>query len=250
MRIVSLVPSLTEFLYDLGLEKEVCGITKFCVHPEQWFRSKMRIGGTKNPKLPEILALQPDLVVANKEENRKVDIEGLQAAGIEVLITEINSLEDQERELKRLAKVCNKAELGAEIAEDISKSIQQLSKLDTEKSLLYCIWNNPKMFAGGDTFISSLTRHLGFKNLAENHIYSRYPEISEEDIKDLNPDVLMLSSEPYPFKTKHLLDFQNLLPDTEILLVDGELFSWYGTRLKFLPAHWKSICHSLNLSLA
>lgn len=241
MRIVSLVPSLTEFLYDLGLEHEVVGITKFCIHPNQWFQEKTRIGGTKNPKIEKILELRPDLVIANKEENRKEDVEALQRH-CRVLCTDINNLSEQEQALGDIAAAVGKSERGKMLIQEIKEGIATAKSWAQHHTALYLIWNNPIMIAGKNTFIDAVLSELGIENKASALPEpNRYPQLSEEQIQDTNADLLLLSSEPYPFKEKHLLHFQRLVPNSKILLVDGEVFSWYGTRMKFLPQHWRSL---------
>ena len=226
-RIVSLVPSQTELLYTLGLEEEVVGLTKFCIHPSHWRKEKQVIGGTKKFKLDKIKALQPDLIIGNKEENYQEGIEALEQE-FPVWMSDIFTLDDaleMMQQLGRLTKREDKAEALAKEIADVFAALQPLPLVDA----LYFIWQKPYMAVGGNTFIDEMLHRCGFRNLLSGR--SRYPELSEEDIRQLNPRLLLLSSEPYPFKDKHIARFQALCPDAKVLIVDGEMFSWYGSRL-------------------
>lgn len=241
MRIVSLVPSLTEFLYDLELEESVVGITKFCIHPEKWFREKTRIGGTKNPKIDAIIALKPDLVIANKEENRKEDVEAL-LPHCKVLVTDINNFDEMQTELQTIANLVGKSELGKEVISATIGELENIIPLKQKRTCAYLIWNDPIMSVQHPTFIQYMLDKVGLNNVVPTlNAASRYPELTENQLKELNPEVLMLSSEPFPFKEKHLIHYQKLLPNGLIIKVDGELFSWYGSRLKYFNKHWEAL---------
>ncbi len=237
-RIVSLVPSQTELLCDLGLETEVVGITKFCIHPERWFREKARIGGTKDVKPERVAALQPDLILANKEENVREQIETL--SGIApVWVSDIQTLEDALEMIRQVGALTGKPAKGAEISGNIAAGFASLRKAQKPQRVAYAIWRNPWMWAGGDTFIDEMLRCGGWENvLAEK---ARYPEISPEEIAALKPDHILLSSEPYPFGEKHLSEVQAAVPGANVVLVDGELFSWYGSRLLQSPAYFQEL---------
>jgi ABC-type Fe3+-hydroxamate transport system substrate-binding protein len=240
-RIISLVPSQTELLADLGLEEEVVGITKFCVHPEAWFRGKQRIGGTKNPNIERIAALKPDLILANKEENRQEDIEALQAIA-PVWVSEIADLGGALDMIRRIGLICEKQERGEEIAKTIENGFNRL-QMGPALRVAYGIWKDPWMWAGGDTFISDVISRAGWINVLTN--IPRYPEVSPVALKELNPDVLLLSSEPYPFKEKHIAQLQEIIPGVKIRLVDGEVFSWYGSRLLHTPEYIAAFIETL-----
>lgn len=228
-RIISLVPSQTELLFDLGLRDEVVGITKFCIHPEEWFRTKARIGGTKNLNLKKIHSLKPDLIIANKEENEESQINTLMK-DFPVWISDIRTLEDSLVMIEEISCIVNKKKKGVEL---INKIILKFETLKAKKKKLiscaYLIWKNPMMTVGSDTFISETMHYAGFQNIFSGK--ERYPQLTINDLKNANPDVVFLSSEPYPFKEKDLSEFKKLLPLSEVLLVDGEMFSWYGSRL-------------------
>lgn len=227
MKIVSLVPSITETLFDFGLsEYEVVGRTKFCIHPLDKIKKVPIIGGTKNLHIEKILELKPDLIIANKEENEKSQVEEL-AKSCRVWVTDISTLKDNENFLWELGMVLKKKALAEKFNKDISEIFQNINKEKSPKKAAYLIWQNPMMTIGGDTFINDILTEIGFENVFNNK--TRYPEISMEEISTV--DYLFLSSEPYPFAEKHLEIYQNQLPKTKVILVDGEAFSWFGTHL-------------------
>ena len=232
-RIISLVPSQTELLYDLGLEDEVIGITKFCVHPDQWFRSKKRIGGTKNVNIAAVASLEPDLIVANKEENSKEQILLLQKIA-PVWVTDIVTMEDAIEMILHMGMITGKSANAVKITTEILSKFVDLSTWMANRQLpsyktAYLIWKDPYMVAGGDTFIDQMLQLSGWNNLFANK--ERYPTVTIEELILQKPELLLLSSEPYPFGNKHIAEFQKQLPGTKIILVDGEMFSWYGSRL-------------------
>lgn len=243
-RIISLVPSQTELLSDLGLDKEVVGITKFCVHPDEWFRSKKRVGGTKQLKMDIIHQLQPDLIIANKEENVKEQIEELSTGPsgekhYPVWVSDVNDLDDAHEMIEQIGSITNKAEQASEIILRIKENFARLPTPDSRLQTCYLIWQNPYMAAGGDTFIHSMMAAAGFKNIFGNK--KRYPEVTIAELQTANCKLLLLSSEPFPFKQKHIDELQPLLPETKIMLVDGEMFSWYGSRLLQAPDYFNQL---------
>jgi len=228
-RIISLVPSQTELLFDLGLGERVIGITKFCIHPNEWFRNKVRIGGTKNLNLSFIEELQPDLIIGNKEENSKSDIEFLEKK-FPVWMSDIVTLEDSMNAIKKIGAITNSQTKSERICLNIlSKSEKFISSnVKLNGTFLYLIWYNPIMAAGKNTFIDSMCDYLGLNNCLT---LNRYPEIKLSELNNFHPTYVFLSSEPFPFKEKHVKEIQNYFPNSKILLVDGEFFSWYGSRL-------------------
>ncbi len=230
-KIVSLVPSITELLHYLQLEKETVGITKFCVHPKEWFKTKNRIGGTKNIDIEKIKTLQPTLIICSKEENVQEQVDEL-ALFFPVLVTDVKNYEDALKMIREIGIITGKNFLAEKLITGISHSFSK--NINFSKKALYLIWQNPYMTIGGDTFISTMMEKAGYKNIYSNE--KRYPIIDAETIVELNPPFILLSSEPYPFKEKHIEALQTLLPKSNILLVDGEMFSWYGNRmLKAFP---------------
>lgn len=228
-RIVSVVPSQTELLYDLGLDSEVVGITKFCVHPEEWFRNKTRIGGTKKLHIDKIRELKPDLIIANKEENTQEEIEAL-AKEFPVWLSDINNLPGALNMIQAIGQITGQEGNANQLVEDIVQGFQQLHKANKPKRVAYFIWRNPWMSIGNDTFIHSMIHTMGWQNVLTHE--TRYPEITLEQLKELQPELVLLSSEPFPFKDEHIAEIKAVLPNAEVMLVDGEMFSWYGSRLK------------------
>lgn len=236
-RIISLVPSQTELLYDLGLDAEIIGITKFCIHPNIWFKNKKRIGGTKDVHVEKILSLNPDLIIANKEENTKEQIEKI-AAQCDVWVTDVNTLEDAVKMILDIGSLTGTLRAAIKIKNEIENSFEELNQV-VNKSIAgraaYLIWPKPYMVAANDTFLNNMMIKAGLINVFENK--SRYPETSIEELIKLKPGYLLLSSEPYPFVEKHRQEFQKLIRGTRVILVDGEMFSWYGSRLLKTPAY-------------
>ncbi|MDF2453707.1 MAG: ABC-type Fe3+-hydroxamate transport system, periplasmic component [Bacteroidota bacterium] len=226
-RIVSLVPSQSELLWDLGLREELVGITKFCIHPKELFNTVKRVGGTKTLHLDVIRDLQPDLIIGNKEENEFSQITELQKE-FKVWMSDIYNLNDSMDMIRSIGKVVNRESKANHIALDIEQSFLGLKQV--RKKALYLIWK-PYMAAGRSTFIGDMLHRIGLENVLDDP-NGRYPDLSMDEIKNLNPEILLLSSEPFPFKEQHMEELRGQLPYTKILLVDGELFSWYGSRLK------------------
>ena len=226
-RIISLVPSQSELLWDLGLRDELVGITKFCVHPKEMFKSVERIGGTKTLNLQKIKSLNPDLIIGNKEENDEKQIVELQKE-FPVWMSDIYNLQDALFMIRTVGEIVDRAEEAIEITNRIYTSFNQLKKMD--KFVLYLIWNNPFMAAGKATFIGDMINKMGLKNVLLDS-KARYPQLTLNDIKELNPELIYLSSEPFPFGLKHIEELKSILPQSKIQLVDGEMFSWYGSRL-------------------
>lgn len=238
-RIVSLVPSQSELLADLGLADEVIGITKFCVHPEQWFRSKRRVGGTKSIHIDIVKELQPDLIIANKEENTKEQIEELSGL-FPTWTSDIKTIADALVMIRNIGALTGTAEKAHNIANEIQKSFADLKRTSQPKRVAYFIWRDPWMCAGGDTFINDMICNMGWTNVLADKM--RYPEIPLEELKKRNPEIILLSSEPYPFKDKHIAEIKNGLPGVDVKLVDGEMMSWYGSRMLHAAGYLASLC--------
>ena len=227
-RIISIVPSQTELLYDLGLEDEIIGITKFCIHPNNWFRSKKRIGGTKNLHIDEIKALHPDLIIANKEENTREQAEAIRKF-CPVWTSDISNLEEALDMIREIGRITNKTAQGNQMADKIAASFKAIPEIRNTLPAAYLIWKDPYMTVGGDTFIHHMMQHGGLENVFEKE--KRYPVITLKDLIEKSPQIILLSSEPYPFKEKHITELTMQMPEAKILLVNGEMFSWYGSRL-------------------
>lgn len=235
LRIVSLVPSQTELLHDLGLEQEVVGITKFCIHPAHWFREKPRVGGTKNPDVTKIRSLKPDLIICNKEENEINSLKEL-AGEFPVWISDIKNLNDACRMITEVGEMTNRSAASQRIVTKINEVFKHLPSQQRQKKCVYLIWNDPIMTINADTFINDMLDRCGLLNVFSELSDSRYPTIMPNQLKTADPELLLLPSEPFPFKDEHKNYYQKILPDCEIRLIDGEMMSWYGSRLqKFDP---------------
>ena len=235
-RIVSVVPSQTELLNYLQLEEETVGITRFCVHPNTWHKNKKRIGGTKDLHIDEIIHLQPDLIIANKEENVKEQIDIL-SQHFPVWLTDVNNFEDA---LQMIADIGSLTKKDAETQQLIHQIQNKFLFSPPEKiKTAYLIWKDPYMTTGGDTFISNMMERAGFENVFKTK--TRYPSIDIDELKNLECELILLSTEPYPFKQIHVEELQNVLPDVRILLADGEMFSWYGNHMLHAPAYFEEL---------
>ncbi|GAC1302036.1 MAG: helical backbone metal receptor [Mucilaginibacter sp.] len=236
-RIISVVPSQTELLFYLGLDNEVIGITKFCLYPEDKFKSTAKIGGTKQLDIAKIKTLQPDLIIANKEENERSQIEEL-ATFCPVWISDISDLDGAVDMIERVGVLVGREGEAKDLSQLIKQRFNSLSTSPLNLRAAYFIWRKPYMVVGKNTFIDSMLQKCGLINAFD---IERYPEVDVTMLADANPDVILLSSEPYPFKEKHIAEFKVMLPSATIKLVDGELFSWYGSRLLYAPEYFKKL---------
>ncbi len=227
-RIVSLCPSITETLFVLGLDARIAGLTRYCIHPEDRVQGKASVGGTKRLKFEVIEALQPDLIIAEKEENNRGDVERL-AEQYPVYVTEVVDIPGAFDMIERLGQVCGEADKARQLAAAIDGAWQKLPVLSESLKVAYLIWRKPFMAAGSGTFIDAVLQRLGFDNVFAGA--DRYPEFTLQMLAAENPDVVLLSSEPYPFRDKHQIELEMLLPQADIMLVDGEAFSWYGSHM-------------------
>lgn len=241
-KIVSLVPSQTELLYDLGLEENILGITKFCVHPIHLKSSKEIIGGTKNINFEKIKLLQPDIIIANKEENTKEIVQELSTI-CPVWVTDIYSVDDTIKMISDFGILFDKMQQSNKLIAEIKFELvdfQNFMKDKPVRKAAYFIWANPYMVAGNQTFINELLRLNKFENVFDTK--ARYPEVElSKMFTDENPEVVLLSSEPFPFKKKHALEIKKIAPDVTIYFVDGEMFSWYGSRLTKAFKYFKTL---------
>ncbi|MFK7771798.1 MAG: ABC transporter substrate-binding protein [Saprospiraceae bacterium] len=246
-RIVSLVPSQTELLFYLGLDEEVVGITKFCVHPHVMFKSKPRVGGTKKYNFEKIQSLEPDLIIGNKEENDQTQIELLEKE-YSIWMSDIFNLEDALEMILEIGKIVNKESAAEVLIEKITDSFQHCEQVIRQfihrPRVAYFIWKNPTMVAASQTFIHEMLEIAGFENIFATE--TRYPQISDPQLATARPEVILLSSEPFPFKEKHVKEIQAVCPDAEIKLVDGEIFSWYGNRLLLAGTYFKKLRLSIE----
>jgi ABC-type Fe3+-hydroxamate transport system substrate-binding protein len=246
MRIVSLVPSLTEYLWALGLTDEVVGITKFCVHPKEWYENKTRVGGTKQLNISKIKQLQPELIIANKEENTKEDIEQLQKE-FKVLLTDILDIEGALLALSTIGKAVDKEQQAQQLIAQIKVRFSQQKELFKAQTFLYFIWKDPYFLVGEDTYIHSFLSHFGLKNACA---LERYPSLEDwknhVETADKAPTYIFLSSEPFPFESKHIEQVQVLFPTSQIILIDGEMCSWYGSRMLEAAAYMQQLAQMIK----
>lgn len=236
-RLVCLVPSLTELLVDLGLRSKLVGVTKFCVHPKDIKESAEIIGGTKNVKLDKIKALQPDFILANKEENTFEDID-LLSNELKVYVSDINNLKDLKGLITDISFLFGVAVKGRQLIEDIESQFldfQNFIKNKPKLKVAYFIWKKPWMVVGSSTFINYMLELNNFENVYAH--LQRYPEVDIKALKRV--DYVLLSSEPFPFKEGHKAELS--VEDYKIEIVDGEYFSWYGSRLVKAFSYFKSL---------
>ncbi len=240
MRIISLVPSITETLFDFGLNPDqIVGRTKFCIHPEEKIKSVEMIGGTKNLNIEKIKALKPDLIIGNKEENTKEQVEILMKE-FKVWITDIQNLEDNRNFISELGYILQQQTVAEKINYETEEIFSEF-EIENRRKATYLIWKNPYMTVGSDTFIHEIMEKLGFENIFRNQL--RYPAITSDELQ--NADYILLSSEPFPFREKHAEELKKILPETKIILVDGEAFSWFGSRPSKSGAYYRSLLESL-----
>lgn len=232
-RIISLVPSITETLYELGLEDQLIGITKFCVHPYHLKSTKINVGGTKKVHIEKIKALNPDIIIANREENTEEIVRQLQEV-CSVWVTDIETFDDTIQMIKDFGSIFKRKI-------DAQKWIEKLffAKTDFEvymknvpqRKAAYLIWREPYMAVGSRTFINYLLQLNHFENIYA-HREERYPEVEIRKMRiQGDPEIVFLSSEPYPFKEEHAFEIGRATHHAKTVFVDGEMFSWYGTRL-------------------
>lgn len=243
-RIISIVPSQTELLFHLGLDAEIIGITKFCIHPGNKIKTVSKIGGTKQLNIEQIKALNPDLIIANKEENERSQVEELMSI-CPVWISDIHDFESAVDMIKAIGSLVNRETEANALSVDIINRFNNLVLPIINLKVAYFIWRKPYMVAGIGTFIDNMLQKCGLTNAVDQE---RYPEIISQEIIKINPDLIFLSSEPYPFKQKHIDEFKLILPKAKIMLVDGEMFSWYGSRLLYAPDYFNGIMKALTLN--
>ncbi|WP_426429636.1 ABC transporter substrate-binding protein [Winogradskyella sp. HB-48] len=239
-RIVSLVPSQTELIVDLGLEKELVGVTKFCVHPSSLRKNKTIVGGTKQVDIEKIIALQPDIILCNKEENTKEMIDKLKSIA-PIHISDIYTVEDCLELIKTYGQIFNKFNEASRLVNVIKtekEAFHSQRSTSNKMKVAYFIWKNPFMVAASNTFIHSMLNEANLFNVFEDE--ERYPEIQLDHPKIKEADCIFLSSEPYPFKEKDIDEFKKQFPSKKIMIVDGEMFSWYGSRICKSYRYFKS----------
>ena len=234
MRLVSLCPSLTELLHDLGATDEVVGRTRFCIHPAHWVGTIEKVGGTKNPKIARIVELAPDLVLMNEEENRREDAESLLAAGIAVHTSMPRTAWDTAAMVRSIGEAIGRSSESERIAHDIegrAERVQRVAAGLATVTYAYLIWRDPWMTVSHDTFVSAMLELAGGVNVFGSNA-ARYPAFTLDSLRALNPDVVLLASEPFPFAPAHADEVVAAtgFERARCIRVDGELLSWHGSR--------------------
>lgn len=237
-RIISFVPSITELLFDLNLDDEIIGITDYCIHPVNKVGKKEKIGGTKNIKIAKVFQMQPDLIISCKEENVKSQIERC-TTKCPVYVCDVRDYESAIKMIKDISELTAR-EKGKLIAENIIKEFSKIRRNYLSKRTAYLIWKSPWMTVSEHTFIGSMLRINGLVNVFADRP-EKYPQIVIDDLLAANPELILLPSEPYNFIRSDAEELQLLFPDAQILLVNGELFSWYGSRMLMMPDYFNSI---------
>lgn len=245
-RIVSLVPSQTELICDLGLQQRLVGVTKFCVHPEGLKEQSTIVGGTKSVKWEILKSLHPDIALCNKEENTLEIVQELEKF-TQVHVADINTLEDCYELIEQYGRLFGVEDRGKVMISEIKDRLLDYNNFIKGRRMpkvAYMIWKKPWMLAGGYTFINHLLGIAGYRNGFEH--LERYPQVELSDLQNSGIELLFLSSEPYPFSEKHKRELENLLPGVRIVLVDGEFFSWYGSRLILAFDYFKKLAVKIN----
>ena len=221
-RVISIVPSQTELLFDIGLCDKIIGRTKFCIHPKQLIDKVQKVGGTKNLNIDLIKSLHPDLIIANKEENVKEQIEALEKI-CPIWISDITTVDEALQMMRSIGEIFEVQEKVASLIESIKNNFAQLQSFEKQK-VIYLIWQKPMMTIGSDTFIHQLLAKAGLMNVFSRQ--NRYPEITDEQINASDAAFILLSSEPYPFKEKQKKEFENKFPNKKILFTTAKKYAW------------------------
>jgi ABC-type Fe3+-hydroxamate transport system substrate-binding protein len=237
-RIVSLIPSITETLCALGLANALVGITVYCVAPREVVRGKTRIGGEKNPDLDAIRALQPDLVVANIEENVREHVETLRGWGIPVWVTYPRTVAEGLAMIRELGQVTGTGPRAEAILADLEPLYARVRAASARRRpvpVFYPIWREPWMTISADTYIHDLLSVCGAVNVFADRP-TRYPTVTLAEVAARRPEVIVLPDEPFRFRRSHLDDFAPYadvpaVRARRIHLVDGKPFSWHGPRV-------------------
>ncbi len=235
-RIVSLCPSQTETLFSLGVGAYVVGATRYCVEPALSLGNVARVGGTKKLQWEKLHELSPDLVICEKEENPREMVEELERH-YPVFVTDVRDIPSALRMIEDLGALVGATMEAAVLSARVRDALSRVLPLAKPKTV-YLIWRKPTMVAGSDTFIDSMLELCGFENLARS-LTGRYPEVTAQQLAELKPEIVLLSSEPYPFKHEHFDEIRAILPEAEIYLADGQAFSWYGSRLVHFPEYFQ-----------
>lgn len=242
-RIVSLVPSQTELLIELEITSRLAGVTRFCVHPEDVTAGIPKVGGTKKIHMARLRALEPDLIIGNKEENNQAQIEEL-ARDFPVWMSDVITLQDALDMIEAVGEIVE-SDAHEHLVTEIAEAFSQLGAPVIRPRVAYLIWDDPVMVAATGTFIDSMMTAAGLNNVF-GHL-ERYPVVTDHDILQQAPDVLILSSEPYAFTEEHLQAFHRRFPGIRPVTADATYFSWYGSRLRRAPAYFAHLVTYLQM---
>lgn len=234
-RIISLCPGITDTLLSLNLDHEVVGRTRYCIHPAEKVGQIQVVGGTKEIKMERIRELKPDLVIAEKEENTKEIVDEV-SKHYPVYVAEVQSIDESFRMIHDIGEITNKNNEAASLIEKIKSGFESLPT-KPGKRVAYVIWKKPYMVVGGNTYINSLLERMGFEN-PFTQLEGRYPAVTTEQFQQAKLDYLFLATEPFPFKEKHIEEFQEFLPKVKPMIIDGEMF-WYGPRMHEAVTYFK-----------
>jgi ABC-type Fe3+-hydroxamate transport system substrate-binding protein len=234
MRVVSLCPSLTELVFDLGLGASLVGVTDYCVHPAAGVRALEKVGGTKSPDVARIAALRPDLVLLNEEENRRADAEALAASGVTCHVSFPRDAPGTAAMVRDIGAALGASAVAERIARDIetrTARVRAEARSKPEVAWAYLIWRKPWMSVNADTFAHALLAQAGGRNVFAGRT-ERYPIVTVEELAGADPDLVLLCSEPFPFEERHARELSQAsgLPLERFVLADGEYLSWHGSR--------------------
>ncbi|HKL38056.1 MAG TPA: helical backbone metal receptor [Bacteroidales bacterium] len=239
-RIISLVPSITELLVDLEMDRAMLGRTRFCIHPAEKVKNIPVVGGVMGLNRHEIDKMQPDLIFASREENAQNEIMEL-ANDYPVWVSDVHNLEEALAMIDSIGKICGKPERASQLTEKIREGFRQLDHIPPDIiRAAYLVWNNPLYTINANTFIHDMLKRCGIVNIFADKAVS-YPVITEKELRERKPDFLFLPSEPYTFKEKDVRNFSRIVPKAEIKRVDGEYFTWYGSHLVDAPSYFKHL---------
>jgi len=239
-RIVSLVPSITELFFELGLENLLYGRTKFCIYPKDRVKKVETIGGVMGLDYHKIQKIQPDLVIGSKEENGMNEIDEINKE-YPVWVSNVTNLEEATEMIRSIGEICHVSEKAENLSEKIRKEFETLNEIpEGVIKAAYLVWKNPLYTINENTFIHDMLRRSGIENVFADKAEA-YPKIQEKEIKDRKPDYIFLPSEPYNFTEKEAKEFRKKFPDSEVRQVNGEYFSWYGSHLLNAPSYFRQI---------